>query len=64
MKDWITLGKYTGFCLSEWVQEEIVINRGLYTTSSLSEGGNGSSKAFILDNFKMFADNSFNINNN
>eukprot|EP00957_Ditylum_brightwellii_P050581 3835938-Ditylum_brightwellii.AAC.1 len=63
MRDWITLGEYTGFCLSEWAQEERFDNKRIYATNSLSEGGDGSPKAFIMDDFKMFADNNYNINN-
>eukprot|EP00957_Ditylum_brightwellii_P109453 8348318-Ditylum_brightwellii.AAC.1 len=63
MREWITLGEYTGFRLSKWAQEERFANKRIYATNRLSKGGDGLPKAFIMDDFKMFAGNNYNINN-
>eukprot|EP00957_Ditylum_brightwellii_P105997 8085928-Ditylum_brightwellii.AAC.1 len=38
MRDWVTLGKYMGFCLSELAQEEEFANKRIHAANSLSKG--------------------------
>ena len=48
IKDWLILGEYTIFRLSEWAQEQKNTKGGKFSLNDPSAGGDGSSKAFIV----------------
>eukprot|EP00957_Ditylum_brightwellii_P064650 4906823-Ditylum_brightwellii.AAC.1 len=51
MRDWLVIGHYAGFRLSEWSQEQKLVNKGMFASNDPAEGGDGSAKAFTLEDF-------------
>ena len=54
MRDWLCLGNYAGFRLQEWAQEKKNTKNGGFAVWEKSEGGDGSAKAFLCEDFTFF----------
>jgi len=52
--DWLVLGKYTGYQLGEWAQRKQDTKYGKFAQNRIGGGNDGSSKAFILEDFRFF----------
>eukprot|EP00957_Ditylum_brightwellii_P025709 1945123-Ditylum_brightwellii.AAC.1 len=51
MRDWLSMGHYAGFRLSEWAQEQKLLNKRMFAINDPADGGDGSAKAFTLEGF-------------
>eukprot|EP00957_Ditylum_brightwellii_P162337 12360798-Ditylum_brightwellii.AAC.1 len=51
MRDWLIIGHYVGFRLSEWAHEQKLVNKGIFATNDPADGRDGSAKAFTLEDF-------------
>jgi hypothetical protein len=57
MRDWLIQGNYTGCRLSEWAQQKRNTKNGGFATWDKSIGGDGSSKAFTMEDFRFHGKN-------
>eukprot|EP00957_Ditylum_brightwellii_P088017 6704245-Ditylum_brightwellii.AAC.1 len=48
MRYWLAIGHYAGLRLSEWAQEQKLVNKEMFAINDHAEGGDGSAKAFTL----------------
>eukprot|EP00957_Ditylum_brightwellii_P103488 7885533-Ditylum_brightwellii.AAC.1 len=53
VRDWLILGSYTGYRLSEWAQERRHARKGTYAIWDKNKGGDGSVKAFIMGDLQF-----------
>eukprot|EP00957_Ditylum_brightwellii_P049210 3733889-Ditylum_brightwellii.AAC.1 len=51
MRDWLIIGHYADFRLSEWIQEQKLVNKGRFAINDPAERGDGSAKALALEHF-------------
>ena len=53
MRDWLVMGSYAGFRLSEWAQESKYARNSTFATWDKKRGGDGLAKAFTMSDLQF-----------